>query len=109
MRELCADNKNISFIDVRHWFREHWGARDATGKPAYKGVNLGGATSVMNTSGDDPRNAILADEHGGVVFNALWANRIIEAMNSEFGLNVTPIRRAEIALLVDPTGSLGLK
>jgi hypothetical protein len=109
VRALCAANRNMTFIDARRWFRDHWGARDVTGKPAYKGVNLGGATSVMNTIGDDPRNAILADEHGGVVFNALWANRIIEAMNSAFGMNVNPITPAEIALLVDPTGSLGLK
>jgi len=109
VRELCAEKKNITFIDARRWFRDHWGARDTSGKPAYKGVNLGGATSVTNTIGDDPRNAILADEHGGVVFNALWANRVIEAMNSAFGANIQPITLAEIGLLVDPTGSLGLK
>lgn len=109
VRALCAENKNITFIDARRWFRDHWGTRDATGKPAYKGVSLGGARSVMNTIGDDPRNAILADEHGGVVFNALWAKRMIEAMNSAFGVNIAPITLAEIGLLVDPTGSLGLK
>lgn len=109
LRALCAETTNSTFIDARRWFRDHWGARDATGKPAYQGVNLGGVTSVMNTIGDDPRNAILADGHGGVVYNALWANRIVEAMNSEFGVNITPITLPEIALLVDPTGSLGLK
>jgi hypothetical protein len=109
LRSLCAANLNITFIDARNWFRDHWGARDANGKPAYKSVNLGGATSVTNTRGDEPRNAVLADDHGGVVYNALWARRSIEAMNSAFSLNLTPITLAEIAVLVDPTGSVGLR
>ncbi len=106
---LCAANPNITFIDARSWFREHWGSRDVNGKPAYKSVNLGGAASVANTRGDDPRNAVLADDHGGVVYNALWARRSIEAMNSAFSLNLAPITLAEIALLADPSGLMGLR
>lgn len=109
LRSLCAANPNITFIDARGWFRDHWGALDITGKPAHKSVNLGGATSVNNTRGDDPRNAVLADDHGGVVYNALWARRNIEVMNSAFSLNLTPITLAEIAVLADPTGLIGLR
>jgi hypothetical protein len=109
LRSLCITNPNITFIDARSWFRDHWGSRDANGKPAYKSVNLGGVASVTNTRGDDPRNAVLADDHGGVVYNALWARRSIEAMNSAFSLNLTPITLAEIAVLVDPSGLIGLR
>jgi hypothetical protein len=109
LRSLCATNPNITFIDARSWFRDHWGSRDANGKLVYKSVNLGGAVSVTNTRGDDPRNAVLADDHGGVVYNALWARRSIEAMNSAFSLNLTPITLAEIAALADPSGLIGLR
>jgi GDSL-like Lipase/Acylhydrolase family len=109
LRSLAAANPKIAFIDARAWFRDYWGGRDADGKPGYRSVNLGGTASVTNTRGDDPRNAILADEHGGVVYNALWARRIIEEMNSAFGLNIEPIAISEIALLVDPAGAFGLR
>ena len=109
LRNLCAANPNIAFIDARSWFHGHWGSRDASGKPAYKSVNLGGAVSVTNTRGDDPRNAVLDDNHGGVVYNALWARRSIDVMNSAFNLNLTPITIAEIAVLADPSGSIGLR
>ena len=109
LRSLCAANPNITFIDARSWFRDHWGSRDAHGKPAYNSVNLGGAASVTNTRGDNPRNAVLSDDHGGVVYNALWARSSIEGMNSAFGLNLTPLTMAEIAVLVDPSGLIGLR
>lgn len=109
LRSLCAANGNVTFIDARSWFRGYWGGRDADGKPAYRRVNLGGEASVANTRGDDPRNAILADEHGGVVYNALWARRIVEEINRTINANVAPITLAEIALLVDPVGTFGLR
>jgi GDSL-like Lipase/Acylhydrolase family len=109
LRALCAEFRNATFVDARSWFRDHWGGRDEGGKPAYKTVNLGGVASVANTRGDDPRNAILTDDHGGVVYNALWARRNIEAMNTAFSLGLPPITFAEIASLVDPSGSIGLR
>lgn len=109
LRSLCTANPNIAFIDTRGWFHDYWGSRDASGKPAYKSVNLGGAASVTNTRGDDPRNAVLGDNHGGVVYNALWARHGIDVMNRAFNLNITAITLAEIAGLVDPSGVIGLR
>jgi hypothetical protein len=106
------DNANIA-SNFERWTTPaelaNWGSRDASGRPAYKSVNLGGATSITNTRGDDPRNAVLADDHGGVVYNALWARYSIEVMNSACNLSVTPITFAEIAALADPSGSIGLR
>ena len=113
LKQLAASQPNVVFIDARDWFHSHWGSRNADGKPAYRSVNLGGAVSVTNTSGDAPYHAILADNHGGTVYNALWANRVIvtinATLNATLGTKIPLLTTAEIARLADPSGSFGLR
>lgn len=108
MRSIARGDPRIAFFDDRAWFRRTWGGRDADGKPAYKYVSLGGHAIVTNTAGDEPTNAVVADGHAGVVWNALWAQEYIALLNSAFGLNIPPITNEEIVRFVDPGGRFRL-
>lgn len=100
LRRLAREHPGIAFFDDRAWFARHWGGRDAQGRPAYREVMLHGVAAVSNTSGDDPRHAVLADGHAGTVWNALWATALIELLNTSFGLKVAPIDDRELAELL---------
>ena len=109
LREISHTHRNVAFIDQRAWFHRYWGGRDVEGNPAYKGVNLGGKNWVTLSSGDEPFNAVLADNHGGVVYNALWARECVDTLNTAFGLGIRPLTTAEIAQIADPDGTWGLR
>ena len=102
LRKIATRRPNVAFFDDLAWFRARWGARDASGKPDYKTVAIGPSIRVTNTLGDDPGNAMLADDHAGAVWNALWAQSLVKRLNEAFGLQLTPIDDAEILRLLDP-------
>jgi hypothetical protein len=103
LRKLAATDRHILFLDDRAWFRGLWGARDDQGRPIYKTVHLSPGWDITNTSGDDPHNAVLADDHAGVVWNALWAQHLVKALNAKFGLPIRPITDAEIIHFLQPS------
>jgi len=105
---LAASDVRAAFVEDRAWWVGRLGGRDATGVLVPKSVSLGGTTSVTNSVGDHPRNAITADGHAGTVVNGLWVNHLLDVMNRELGFSITPLSDAEIAALADPTGAFGI-
>jgi hypothetical protein len=101
LRAMAAnDPRRLVFFDDRAWFAERWGSRDERGKPAYKPFKLASGLQVTNTSGDHPSNAVIADGHAGTIWNALWAQSLVNLLNSAFDLRLTPISDAEITEFV---------
>src|SRR3546814_18716325 len=68
LRSIASADPRIAFFDDRAWFQGYWGGRDARGVPAYRNVTVGDM-HVTNTSGEDPRTAVLADGHAGLGWN----------------------------------------
>jgi hypothetical protein len=103
LRKLAASDHHVYFLDDRAWFRSLWGARDDHGRPLYKTVYLSPGWAVANTSGDDPHNAVLADGHAGVVWNALWTQHLVASLNAAFGLHLKPVTDAEVIGFLQPS------
>ncbi|MCK0195793.1 SGNH/GDSL hydrolase family protein [Ancylobacter sp. 6x-1] len=103
LKALAAGDPHILFFDNRAWFRNLWGTRDARGLPDYKTLQLAPGWAITNTSGNDPHNAVLADAHAGVAWNALWAQSLVAAMNKTFGLDIRPITDSEIMSFLGPS------
>jgi hypothetical protein len=101
LEKLAQGEPNTLFFDDDEWVRRHWGSRDANGKPAYKTVSIGTRLRVTNTTGDAPQNAVLADHHSGLVYNALWAQSLVMRLRESFGLPLTPIGDEELARFVE--------
>ncbi|HWU70923.1 MAG TPA: hypothetical protein VN017_06180, partial [Pseudoxanthomonas sp.] len=100
LRMAQADS-HVAFFDDRAWFAARWGGRGPDGRPAYRAVTLG-RLRVENREGDAPDNAVLADGHAGLVWNALWAQSLVVLLNARFGLGIAPIRDEEIQALLPP-------
>jgi hypothetical protein len=108
LREVSRNDGNVLFWDDRAWFKNVWGARDEQGRPAYRSLSLGGPIAIEYTRGDDPRNAILADNHAGTVWNGLWARDLLAALNVRFGFHFDIVPASAIGRLADPSGTVGL-
>ncbi|MBU2407944.1 MAG: hypothetical protein KKC79_04755 [Gammaproteobacteria bacterium] len=102
IRRLAETSPGVAFFDDSAWFRQLWGARDAQGKPDYRTVDVGAGIRVTNTVGDDPHNALLEDRHAGLVWNALWAQALVERLREAFQLPLTPIANDELAQFLQP-------
>ncbi|WP_430227233.1 SGNH/GDSL hydrolase family protein [Paraburkholderia tropica] len=102
LRKLAATHANATFLDDRAWFRSLWGERDGHGRPVYNTVRLAPGWAVTNTSGDDPHNAVLSDGHAGVVWNALWAQHLVNTLDTVFGLHIQPITDLEVIGFLQP-------
>ncbi len=103
LRKLAATDKHVAFLDDRAWFERLWGSRDGEGRPAYKTVHLAPGWNITNKSGDEPHNAVLADGHPGVVWNALWAQNLVTVLNAAFGLKIKLITDAELSEFLRPS------
>ena len=97
-----ADPKRIAFFDADAWFVQRWGQRGADGRPDFKTVRIG-TLDVTNTQGDEPSNAVLADDHAGLAWNAMWAQSVVARLHEAFGLPLTPITDEEVARFVEAT------
>ncbi|SFJ56524.1 hypothetical protein SAMN05216304_109212 [Bosea sp. OK403] len=102
LRELAGGDERIAFFDVAAWFGSLWGTRPPDGTPAYRAIAVGETLRVTNTMGDEPNNAILADDHGGLVCNALWAQSLVLRLREAFDLPLTPISDEDIVRFVAP-------
>ncbi|GJH06432.1 SGNH/GDSL hydrolase family protein [Paraburkholderia terrae] len=102
LRKLAAADRHVHFFDDRPWSSRLWGARDEKGRPANKPVRLAPGWIITNTIGDDPHNAVLADNHAGVVWNTLWAQYLVTSLNAALGLHIKPITDDEVIGFLQP-------
>lgn len=103
VRQMAESLPRTAFYDDAGLFERLWGGRDpATGKPNYKTVTVGKDFRVTNTVGDDPRNALVADQHSGLVWNTFVAQAVVARLREAFQLPLTPITDAEVANFVLP-------
>ena len=109
LRALAEADPTVAFFDDRAWFAKRWGARGTDGRPAYRDVKLTRDFAVSNSAGDHPRHSVLADGHAGSVWNALWAQSLVELINARFAAGVRPIDDTEIVGLLDPDGAFGMR
>ena len=100
LRDMAARDPSLRYIDDSRWFQSRWGSRDASGKPDYRAVRIADVLEVTNTAGDDPHNAILKDDHAGLAYNALYAQFLVDELNSAWKLAVPPISEAELATFI---------
>jgi len=101
LREIGRGDPRIAFFDEQQWMNKLWGGRDTEGKPAYRDVVLGNGLRISLTIGDAPNHAVLADEHAGTAWNALWARELIVLLNRHFSAGIPELRDDEISALVD--------
>lgn len=99
LRELAGTDARLGFFDLGGWFRNLWGMREPDGTPNYRAVVVG-EERVTNTIGDEPNNAILADDHAGLVWNALWAQALVMRLREAFGLPLTQITDEELVRFI---------
>lgn len=109
LRRLAQGKSGVAVFDDQNWFAGHWGSRRASGQPAYQAVRFGDRFEVRNTGGDEPSNATLADGHAGSVWNALWAQAMVNLLVGQFGVPVAPLRTQELVQFVDPDGRFGMR
>lgn len=102
LQTLAARTPNAAFFDDAAWFMQQWGTRGSAPEPAFKTVTIGTDFVVTNSNGDEPHNALMADDHAGLVFNALWAQSLVARLREAFKLPLTPITDKEVADFVLP-------
>jgi hypothetical protein len=100
LRELSSADTRIAFFDLGDWFRDRWGPHGPGATPVFRSVTIAGKLRVTNTIGDEPNNMELADHHGGLVLNALWAQSLASRLREAFDLPLTPISDEEVAHFV---------
>jgi GDSL-like Lipase/Acylhydrolase family len=99
LRRLSQQVGGAVFFDDRAWFTSRWGGRDAAGVPAYRTLVVRPGLAVTNTKGDTWNHCSLADGHNGSVWNALWAQSLIELVRTELQMPVTSITHDEVQRL----------
>lgn len=105
LQRLVAADPRLAFFSDRRWFDALWGARDRDGLPNYRTLVLSSAVQIVNTAGDAPRHATLADGHAGLVWNAKWAQALVDLISTRWNLKITPISDAEVLDFVLATGA----
>ncbi|MFO1077416.1 MAG: SGNH/GDSL hydrolase family protein [Planctomycetota bacterium] len=96
LRRIADADPRLAFFDDCAWFRPLWGGRDPAGKPAYRVVEIGAKIRITFTCGDEPTNALLADAHAGVAWNALWCQSLTRFLAEELRVPVEPVADAEV-------------
>jgi len=109
LRALARRHSQVAFFDDQAWFASRWGTRSKTGLPDYRTVRFGARFEVSNTGGDEPRHATLKDGHAGTVWNAFWAQSLVNLLNERFALSVPPLTDEELVRFVDPDGHFGMR
>ena len=102
LQAIADADSNVVAADPRPWFAGLWGGRDHDGNPNFRPVVIDGTFSVAHAAGDDPKNAMTADEHGGVVWSTLWARHLVRLINAKFGTGIRPITDQEVAEFLRP-------
>ena len=102
LRDLASGDPAVALFDDAAWFEARWGSRSPGGKPAFRAVEIGTTLRVAYAAGDEPCNALLADHHAGLAWNALWAQSLVQRINEAFGTCVTPISDEEVERFLAP-------
>lgn len=100
LRALERRDPMVAMFESRRWLVERWGSRDDRGEPAYRPVRIGTQLLVTNSLGDGPEHAYVADGHAGLVLNALWAQSIVEFLDTRFNAGIPRVGDDEVARLV---------
>lgn len=74
------------------------------GRPAYRDAVPADGILVALSEGDAPSNAVLADGHAGLAWNAMWAASLLEAIRARWNAGPPPISREEIGTLIRKPG-----
>jgi hypothetical protein len=85
LRAIARDDPRVAFFDVRRWFAAIVGTRDAAGHAAYRAVRIHPEWTLHPRSGDHPAHLMLADDHAGTGYNALWLAQATRVANAKFG------------------------
>jgi hypothetical protein len=103
LQRVVESAGNAALFDDTAWSARHWGAQTSPDElDPVATVEIGGKLKVTNTRGDDPHNALLGDDHGGLAVNALWAQSLVVLLREAFHLPLTPISDEEVASFVLP-------
>lgn len=102
LRDLTVNAPGLAYFDDAAWFEARWGRRGTEGQWAFDAVQIGTTLRVDYAAGDDPRNALLNDHHGGLAWNTLWAQALVERLNEAFNLKLTPITDDEVERFLAP-------
>jgi hypothetical protein len=101
LREEVQRFDRAAFFDDRAWFAGLWGGRNEDGRPDYRSVRIGNVLEVWNRVGDAPQNSVVADGHAGLVWNTLWAQSLIDLMNSQLATEIAPLTNAELEAWIE--------
>jgi hypothetical protein len=105
LQAIAATSPQIAFFSDRRWFDALWGSRDIDGRPRYRVLRLGPDVAVSNSRGDAPSHSTLDDGHAGLVWNAKWAQSLVDLIDARFDARVPPITDDELLRLVRATGT----
>jgi hypothetical protein len=97
LRAMATGDPSIHYLDDNDWFRVRWGERDADGKPNYRTVHIPNVIDVTNTVGDEPIHTVMEDGHAGLVWNTLWAQALVNEMNTAWMIGIPSITDTEAA------------
>jgi hypothetical protein len=104
LQAIAAADPRIAFFSDRRWFDALWGSRDNDGRPRYRVFRLGPDVAVSNSRGDAPWNTTLDDGHAGLVWNAKWAQSLVDLIDARFDALVPAITDEELLRFVRATG-----
>lgn len=88
--EELANRSNIRTVDPNMLYEDLFSGAETV-------TRINGIEFDRNSVNSTPTNVFLADDvHLGTVFNGLLANYFIETINSEYGLDISPLTHDEI-------------
>jgi hypothetical protein len=100
LRSWTQQDARLAFLDDRLLFATHFGTRDAQGKPAYTTWSPVPHVRVSVSQGDSPEHVCIANGHSGLPYNILWAQALVDLMNTRFTTGLRPISRAQAVQLL---------
>lgn len=99
LEKYASDRTRVAYIDDHFWFNNIFGSQESNDlKP---GVEFSQDIELINASGDEPVNMLLADHHTGTLYNGLWINHLITEINRQ--LNMT-LSRPELRQVAETAG-----
>jgi hypothetical protein len=101
LESWARSDTRLAFFDERALFAQHFGSRDTQGKPAYTGWSPAPNIHIKVSQGDRPDNLTLGNAHNGLAYNILWAQRLIELMNTRFAAGLSAIEPAAALNLLE--------
>lgn len=85
--KYTTDQSRVAYIDDHIWFNKIFGSQESNDLKSriefFEGIEL------INASGDEPINMLLADHHTGTLYNGLWINHLINEINRQFNMTLS--------------------